>query len=119
MAEIVAILVRGEGIGTIRVLVLAAQQVQKSRNVLAVYKFARVIDAEKLAEIESHVLVDILLEQSSEVVGVYVHSRQSFIRIRVAEMLQIPFGLGLLFHHVVPSIYLVLLVFVKEVERRA
>jgi len=54
MAEIVAILVRGERVGT--VCVFAAQQVQECSHVLVVYKFARIVDAEKFAEIEGYIL---------------------------------------------------------------
>ena len=79
------------------------------------------VDAEELAEVERHVHVGIVVQQPSEVVGVYVHGRQPDVRVRVAEMCLVPVGLGALLHDIVPGEYFFLLELVvfQQVERRA
>ena len=72
-------------------------------------KVTFLIHTEELAEIESHVLIDKLFQQTSEVVGVDVHGRQRRIRVGVAEVGLVPFQFGTLLHHVVPCVDFILL----------
>jgi len=72
-------------------------------------KTAVLVHTEELAEIESHVLIDKLLEQTSEVIGIDVHGRQRRIRVGVAEVGLVPFQFGTLLHHVVPCVDFVFL----------
>ena len=51
--------------------------------------------------------------------GENLHLRQLGVGIRVAKVLVVPLMLGSLLHHIVPSVYLSLLIFVEQVERGA
>ena len=107
MAENIAVFFVGERITAF--LVLFGKQVEKSGNVTFMDKTAVLVHTEKLAEIESHVLIDKLFQQTSEVVGVDVHGWQCRIRVGVAEVGLVPFQFGTLLHHVVPCVDFVLL----------
>ena len=117
VAEDVAVLLIGKGI--VALLVLLGEEVEECPHVLLVGEGALLIDAEELAEVECHILVDKLMEQSPEVVGVDVHRGQRGIGVGVAKVEVVPRGLGLLLHHIVPGVYLALGKLVEQVERRA
>ena len=83
------------------------------------HKATTLVHTEELAEVERHVLIDKLMQQPPQVVGVDVHHGQYGIRVVVARVRLCPLLLGALLHHVIPCINLVLLEIVEQVERCA
>ena len=74
MTEDVAVFLIGKRITTL--LVLFGYKIQESTYILVMNKSSTVIYTEELTEIECHIFVNKLIEQSSEVIGVNVHGRQ-------------------------------------------
>ena len=76
------------------------------------------IYTEELVELENLIILNSLVTQHlRQREGEYLHTWQVGVWVRVTIMMLIPEQLGTLFHHVVPSIYFTLLIFVEQVER--
>ena len=73
---------------------------------------------EELLKVECRVLYVIEAGQClAKVKGEDIEPWESSIWIRIPEVIKIPLGLGLLLHHIVPSINLVFLVIFEQIER--
>ena len=75
--------------------------------------------SEKLAEVERLFVLHIVAHQRAEVVSVDIDGGQRLIGVAIAHVCEAPFGLGTLFHHIVPSEYFVLAIVVEQVKRRS
>ena len=114
VAEYVAIILVGKRIATISVFF--GEQIEEGAHIVGVDECAILFHTEKLTEIESHILVDKVVEQSPKVVGEDVHRGQSGVGVGVAWVCLIPCCLGALLHHIVPCVDVVFLVVVEQVE---
>ena len=75
---------------------------------------------EELVELEYLVVSDgFVAYHLGQGEGENLHLRQLGVGIRVAKVLVVPLMLGTLLHHIVPSVYLSLLIFVEKVEGSA
>ena len=74
--------------------------------------------AEELREVESQLLVYVFVQEVPQVIGVDVHAGQTRVGVGVAHVYFVPFGLGALLHHIVPSEDFLLFAVVKQIEWR-